>query len=657
MKRPNLKDSAIVRFFAYLTHLFYTILPFGLLARIFSSYASVDAAFRRSAVGRTVERLESGGGKTRRTVRRNVALAMNKSRISRSVPAFWRLICGWSLRTFGALFMTMGVYAAGVYGLFSKVWGSDAVSSVNLYWGIGFVVIGVLLLFSDHSLGYALYKSFFFGKLMVSALGVSDGGVRSVERVGRSGYVVAVPLGMALGAIGALTSPVYLLVGFIALLVVLMVLSIPEAGVVMLIFAAPFVGVLPGDELWLIPLIAIPFVAYFGKLLRGNRVFHLEIQDLPVLLIALCFVFSGFSFAGDSAWSGALLAALAVAVYFLVVNLIATPAWLGRCRLAVIASATLCAVIAIVQFVFAAVNTVGEFDFITVGAAARAGFADRVCLSYFLLLVFPIVLSAFVAEQNRYRLLTGLSLLLILTAEVVAFVPAALLSLLAAFVAFLLLHYRRSLPFVMLGSGLVALLRLWIPQSAKEYLLSLLRSDVTAAAPYRSAVDSLSERILFEGGEGVFGAGAELSRILFGLGFGGTERLGMLYTAAPAQAITASMGFWTYRLLEQGVLGVILPAVFLFLLCQACFSLYCRQAVAGGKQLATCCGMLIAGVLIFGIFHYTWYDPLTLLGFFAVTAMIAAEARSKRGGCVTPVVEDMEDPGTAVELDYYGARK
>ncbi|MBR6726881.1 MAG: hypothetical protein IKM08_01690, partial [Clostridia bacterium] len=376
MKKPSIRDSYIVRFFAYLTHLFYTLLPFGLLARIFTSYSATDRAFRNSGIGRAIDRAEHGGGRTKRAVRRNIALAMNKSRISNSASAFWRLICGCSLRTFGALFLTMGIYSAGMYWLFSAIWESDVVSSINLYWGAGFIVLGIVLLFSNHSLGYALSKSFFFGKLVVAALGVSDGGVRTVQKVGQRGYVVAVPLGMALGAVGALTSPINLLMGFVALLLVLMILAIPEAGVVLLIFAAPFVGVLPGDDLWLIPLILIPFLAYFGKLLRGNRVFHLEIQDLPVLLMLLLFLLSGFSFAGEGSWRGALLSALLVAAYFLVVNLIATPNWMGRCRMALILSAALSSVIAIAQFIYGAVTAVGEFDYLAVGNAVRAGFAD-----------------------------------------------------------------------------------------------------------------------------------------------------------------------------------------------------------------------------------------------------------------------------------------
>lgn len=654
MKRPSIKDSYIVRFFAYLTHLFYRLLPFGLPGRLFTSYGAVDRAFRNSGIGRAIARAESGGGKTSRLLRRKLAYAMNQSLIIKGASAFWRLLCRCSMRTFGTLFVTMGAYSALMYWLFTVIWGSSVVSGLTLFWGIGFLAIGVLMLFSEVSLGYALSHSFFFGKLIVSALGVSDGGIRSVERKGQGGYVVAVPLGMALGAIGALTSPIWILVGFVALLLILMVLAIPEAGVVMLIFVTPFMGLLPKSELWPVLLIALPVVAFVGKLLRGNRAFHLEVQDMPVLLIAVLFLLSGFSFAGNGAWNGALLSTLTVIAYFLVVNLIATPQWMNRCRVALILSAALSAMLGIVQFILTAVSTAGTFDFVTVGASVHAGFHDRVTFGYFLAIAFPFAVSAFAAKNNRYRLFTGLAIVLIVAGTVVAYIPGVMLALLVELVVFVLLYYPYAFPFTLLGGGLAAFLSVLLPIRARDGIRAWLGTDYSGLAPYRASLDGLTERILFGGGEGVFGYGSGFSRLLFGLGYGGLERFSMYYTSAPVYAVVASLNFWSYRLLEGGIFGVILPAAFLFLLCQNCFSLMRRLPGESIKYFALTGVGLIAGMLTVNGFCYTWYDPAARMIFFIATAMIAADARSERAGRVV-IPEDMATPGFAAEMEYYGA--
>ena len=656
MKAPSTKDSYIIRLATFLSRLFYTVLPFGLIGRIFTSYSATDRAFRSSGLSRIARRSRRSAGRARRSLRRNVALAVNHSLFVRGAAGFWTLLCCCSLRTIGAFFVTMGSYSALSYWLFTVVWGSSVVGSINLYWGAGFLLLGILLLFSNVSLGYALTKSFFFGRLIVSALGISDGGIRTVEREGKRGYVIAVPLGMALGAVGALTSPVWLIVGFVALLLALMILSVPEAGVVLLIFVAPFIGLLPSSKLWLMLLIALPFVGYLGKLLRGNRAFHLEVQDLPVLLLILLFFFSGLSFSGGTAWQGALYAALLISAYFLVVNLIATPAWMQRCRAALILSAAGSSLLGIVQFVQHAVGSWASFDFIRAGDAVRAGMVDRTTFAYFLVIAFCFTLTTFVTQKGREALVTGLALVLISVAVAVSFVPWAVIALVVSAVVFFLLYFRHSLPFAVMGVGLSGLLNFLMPAGIRNALVAYLQTDVTAAAPYRAGLEGFTARVFFENGEGFFSRTSGIIRLLTGLGYDGIESFCVLYTSVPAEAVSASLNFWSYRLLENGIFGVIVPAAFLFLLAQNCFSLL-RRGENGRVQPFVLNGIaLIAGILVLSAYSYTWYDPAALLLFFVAAAVIAAAARSERESRVT-MPDKIDEYGRVIEIEYYGSAR
>lgn len=648
MRRQKVQDSYIVRFFSFLTNFVYHTLSVGLLGRIFTAYTATNKAFRNSGAGRLVHTSERRSGKLYHAFRRNVALAMSHSVIINGVHELIRRICRCSLRTVGLFLVTSGAYSAIMYWLFSVVWHNGAVEILNLYCGICVLIVGILLLFSDASLGYTLQKGVFFGKILVGALGVSDDALRDMEKTGKQAYVIAVPSGMVLGALCSLISPFYLIVGIALLLWFLLVLSVPESGVALLILFLPFAGLLPNADMWLVSATALPLISYLLKLLRGNRTMHVEVQDVPVLLMVVLFALSGFSVAGNSAFRGALLSALFTGVYFLVVNVIATPHWMTRCRVALIVSATAAALLGIFQFVFAAVSADTIF-LPALGASVHAGFADRTTFAYFLVVAFPFVFSSFIHAKKQYRLPVGFAMVSVLAALVLTWVQSAWLAVMTILVVFFLLYERRVFPFVLVGGILTPVALAVLPNSVRGRLLDILRVDPGAILVGNGA-GGVASRIV-SGAGSAFGTG--FSRVMFGLGYGGIEQICMLYTATAPTAISGSLGFWQYRLLEGGVLGVLVPAAFLFLLCQNCFSLL-RAATAKNVQISAITGVtLVAGVLVLSLFRYAWYDAAALLCFFIAAALITADARYYRSR-ETVVSEDTTENEYAVEMEYYG---
>ena len=235
-RKPRWQDSYIIRFFAFLTHFVYSAISAGFLGRIFTSYNAADRTFRASALGRLTScEAEKAGSKSYRAFRRNMALAMNDSLLIRGVTGFVQGLLRCGLRTLGLFLVVSGSYSALMYWLFSMIWKSHVVDALNLFGGFAALLLGILLLFSDASLGYALANGFFFGKFLAPVFGVSDETLKEMQEVGKQYYVIAVPVGMVVGALSALTSPLYLLFALLAFLLILLVLSIPEAGIMLLI--------------------------------------------------------------------------------------------------------------------------------------------------------------------------------------------------------------------------------------------------------------------------------------------------------------------------------------------------------------------------------------------------------------------------------------
>ncbi|MBE6702605.1 MAG: hypothetical protein E7585_04235 [Ruminococcaceae bacterium] len=650
IRKQRWQDSYIVRFFVYITNWVYGAIEVGFIGRLFTSYCATDRLFRHSGTGRLATAARAGRGRVRRTLRRHIALAMNHSLINRACSGLLLRFCRYSLRTFGAFFVTAGAYSAVMYWLFSVVWQSHGVEIFHLFSGTGMLVIGVLMLFSDVSLGYALSNGFFFRRILVPLFGVPEEAVSRIAREGRQGYMIAVPLGMAVGAVSALTSPFYLLAALIAFLLFYLVLSIPESGVVILLLFLPFAGFLPNSERWLFLVAALPLISYFGKLLRGKRAFHMEAQDLPVLLMVIYFLLSGVSVAGASAWKKALLSALCVGFYFLVVNVIATPNWLRRCRTALVISAMMAALTGIAQFLLAALKA-GAFSLSAYSASVSAGFADQTTFAYYLVVAFPFALVAFITSRHADRVFTGLALLAIVTASVLTWVHSAMIAIIVMLLAFLLLYQRYSFPFVLIGSGLFLSVIGTLPPHAKERFFGTLRSGSGITVSRTVSAGNLAGKFFFEKGSGLFSRGAGISRLFFGVGSGGIEEFCLLYTSLPSREVARSLNFWLYSLMEGGVLGILLPAAFFFLFYQNCFSLM-RKSTDQAVRLVSVTGVvMLTGVLLISIFRYAWYDPAALLVFFVASALIVALARYERSREV--VVEQAED-GSEAEIEYYG---
>lgn len=624
-------ESVILRFVRFLTDFFYHAVGVGIFGRIFSSYDRVNDRFAACAVGR----LGTGSGKLRRTVRQNVALAMENNAVMRALLRLREkiLLCG--LRTIGLFFLIVGAYSSIVYWLTEFVWQTAAVSRFNFVCGIVAAALGILLLFSDLSLGYAIQNGIFCKNCFVRAFDLPDETLKQIPREGTQYYVFAVPLGMLLGAASALLNPLSILLVILWVVLIFLELSVPEAGVLLLFFFVPFAGFLPSSGLLVTVSVLLPLVGYLVKIVRGNRSFHMEVQDLPLLLLLVFFFFSFTSFSAKSAFSGAVCMALFAAVYFLVVNVLATPGWIFRCRIALVLSGTVSAVIGMLQFILTLASGIAP------AGAAHAGFADTVSFSYFLLLVYPMALYTLADCRRQYRLPALCAVLLIAAGTVFSAVPSAAVAVVVMSVAFLLLYERRSLFVLLCGGGVLAVLYAILPAAFRTRLARLCMEGHSAPVAH-----------LFAGQEnGGVGAGSGFSRFLFGLGQGGAEEFSRLFAPDYAVITAQNTTFFAYMLCDYGFFAVAFFLLFLFFLLQNSFSVFFYERY-GQKKLSAISGVCFTlGVSVSAFFHYTWYDPAAMVLFFAVSALLTAQLRQERLRHLR--TEADKNDGSSVEYEYY----
>ncbi len=645
MKPKNIWKR-IGRFFAFLTDRVYHAVAAGPLGRVFGGYERADLYFHSTAMVRLSHPPRRRYRKT--TLRGRIAAAMDRSVLRRSAYALADGFLRCSLRTVGAFFLTGGIYSALISLLVAVVWRESAPNGFYLFLALGITLFGGMLLFSDRSVGYAIHKGRLTGAVLHSSLGVSSEPMRDIPEKGKGLYAVAVPLGMLFGSITAFTGPVYPSLALLLLALTLVILSTPEAGILLSLVAAPFMGLLPNATLWIALLAVFSGLGYLGKLLRGTRAFRMEIQDFSVLLLLIATLLAGVSAAGGSAVHGAVLSALLILVYFPAVNILSTPVWLLRCRWGLLFSATVTALVGIVQFVLAlisAVQGVGGFTMDSLGGAVRAGFSDNAVFGYFMVLSFPFALHAFLRSKNAlHRTTAGLSCVAVLTAAVLTWAQSAWLALIVEILVLALLCKRKSFPYILIGLLLLPIVLAVLPYTYRAALFAFFASgDITTGS-------ALASKVLFAGGDGFFSGGTGLLRLLFGFGAGGLERVSALYGVTGTQGLS----FWWTRLFEGGVLGVLLPAGFFFFLVQNCFSCLphdskTQSTVAPASGIA-----MVAGVLLLALFDDAWRDPTALWLFFLLCAIITADLRYRRALHVR--TESVTQGASFAQMEYRAPR-
>ncbi|MBE6629847.1 MAG: hypothetical protein E7624_03235 [Ruminococcaceae bacterium] len=611
----------------------------GPLGRLFTSYQKADCYFHQTALVRSMHGKRGKLGY--RTMRRRVACAMDQSLLRRAAYGTINGLCRCSMRTLGAFFLTLGVYTAMITWLIASVWQHAAPDGTRLFFALAMILPGILLLFSDRSVAFMLTKGRLIGILLHTSLGLSDDEIKNIPEKGKSMYTVAISLGMLLGVLTAVWGPLYPLCALLVCIFLMLTLTTPEAGILLLLVFAPFLESVPYSALWLALGVFLSFAGYVFKLMRGTRAFRMEIQDFAVLLLLLLTLLSGVSAAGGSAMLGAFLCALLMMVYFPAVNILSTPLWLKRCRWGLLFSAAVVALIGVLQFAVAllvAVQGTGDVHMIDLGTKVHAGFASNVTFAYFMVLVFPFSLHAFIRAKNSpHRLTAGFICMAVLAATVLTWLPGAWMAILFEIVVLFLLCKRSFFPYFVLGLVAVPVALFFLPAHYRAALFAFLRNGVELSGA------GLAMKIFFGEDGGVM-------RLLFGVGADGAERIGVMYTGGSVSAVSESLNFWWEQWLESGVLGMLLPAVLFFFLLQNCFSLLPhtpkeQSAVAPVSGIA-----MVTGAITISFFTSCWQDPVALLLFFILISIVTADARVRRSN--RGEEEEIEQSDACAEFEY-----
>ena len=171
------RERGMLRMVSRLSRWIYQLIAASFLGKLFTSYIAVNAAVT-GAGSAILQKKEHARAPRRHTLRRALACAMEQNLLSRAIRRIFSVLTLCNLRTFGFFFTVTGALWVALYGVSLFVSLGGVLTWVHLVSGGICLVIGILLLFSDRSLGAALYGSPLLGAILFSLLGVPDDPVK-----------------------------------------------------------------------------------------------------------------------------------------------------------------------------------------------------------------------------------------------------------------------------------------------------------------------------------------------------------------------------------------------------------------------------------------------------------------------------------------------
>lgn len=280
------------------------------------------------------------------SARRRVVQAAEGSRLMAGLHALWAGLADCPVYLYGLFFLIYGVLGTLMQTIGPLMWHGFAMHVERLLLYVAVAAVALPLAMSDGSLANALGDSRISRALLCNLLCVP---LERLERPARESHpilsYVACFMAVPLAVVSLELHPLLIPLLCVGIALIGLIVSYPEAGVVLCGCLLPLVWLWRWGSLCLGVLLLLTWLGYGFKLLLMHRTFHMGRLDAVVLLVGLLLVGSHVC-AGH--WTLAqmgqtVLLLLFISLYFLIVNLMNDRSDIRRCLFGL--TLTICLVI------------------------------------------------------------------------------------------------------------------------------------------------------------------------------------------------------------------------------------------------------------------------------------------------------------------------
>jgi O-antigen ligase len=611
--------SFLIALFDRLGEIIYNAFVGGFFGRIFSSYKKLQSSFEGSFLKEFIfgdRRFKKFFRRLRKFLSSNIEDCFIVTRGQRMIHFF----SSAPLNYYGNFLSFFGVYTCVVYFVRLLVSGISSASSDYLFIGIGAIIISLPLLFSRISMASALQKSVIGRMLIEATFGISDETIKKHSAVRKGKGNVMLFLGLVAGILTFFIHPLTIILAILFFVLVCFIAVSPEIGVLITIFVLPFCSFMSNPTIALCGIVLLTAFFYVIKLIRGKRVFKLELVDAAVLLFALMIYFSSvFSAGGEGSRNAALVSCALMLGYFLLVNLMRTEKWIKRCVFALVSSGSIVAMIGVLEYFFGKSSSqwldVRLFTNIRVRVVSL--FDNPNVLATYLVLIFPFALNFFIlAKKRNEKFLSAIVCAAFVVATVFTWSRGAWIAMVLTFFVFFTVYTRKTLR--IFGAAILAapVLPMILPDNLLDRAFSILNfSDSSISYRIYTWIGSL--RVVGD-------------HFLGGIGFG-PEAFAKIYPAyafAGIESAEHSHSLPLQILIGMGIGGLLVFVALIFLYLQKTLEYVRKPESSSSKFYVAAAVASVIGALVMGAFDYIWYNYRVFYIFWIVIALGCALVRA-----------------------------
>ncbi len=612
--------SLIIFWLDKLSNKIYSALIQGFFGKIFTAYSAEQIAFENGFL-RNYFYNDTKFKKYFRRFWMYLSKAFETSFFLSKAKKYLAGLLSMPLKAYGISLFSFGVYTVLIYFIRWMVPGLNESGIDVVITGVLICIIVLPMLLSSQSLAEAVGSAVITRAIFSDVFGFRKDSFDVERSTARGKSNVMLVLGLILGLLTLFVHPIAIIGGVIAFVGVILVLAVPEIGVLAIIFSFPFFSFYESPVIILGLMTLLITISYFIKLIRGKRILKLELLDLSVVLFLLILYFSGTITAGGiTGYNEVLISVVLMFGYFLVVNLIRTEKWLKRCVLALVSSATVVALIGIFQYIL------GMFDknnawldkslFSNIKGRVTSVFENPNVLATYLALIFPFALFLMtLCKLRKEKLLCAFSIVGILVCLIFTWSRGAWLAVLISLLFYALLRSKRTLRFLILGCFFIPFLPFILPDSITRRFMSI-GNFSDSSTMYR-----------FYTWKGVFRSIKEYFVSGVGYGMSAYEQIYPQYAYAGIEAAEHSHSLYLQILFGMGIGGFIAFSVILFLSAQMNFEYLKRAKDQSSKIFVIAAMSAILAALIMGLFDFVWYNYRVFFLFWIVLGLACACVR------------------------------
>ena len=591
------------------------------IGNFFSSYDKATERFEQSVVYTSAKKAMKHPRVA--SVRRAGASCFDRSYVRRAVLRATSTLRHCTMRFYGMFLFSFSLYVFAAffvrkYGIFY--------SAPNSYLLIGLMclIMSLPLLFDKkRTLGTALLDSRFFSWLLFEFFELRYEDFRdSAPPVGRTS--IAFITGMVYGCLSFFISPSLLLYFLVFLVFLYLTLVSPESGLLLCLFSIPLLSFFEHPTIILCVLVLCVVIGYAVKLFRHKRVFHFGILEGLLMLFMLFVLFGGMRNASMGVSREMMVMIALMSGAFLSSNLLRTKSMILHAVRAFTLSCVISSVVGIAEYVlgFAKLDWLDTSMFSDIEGRAVSFFENPNVLGTYLCFGAPLslVLVGISKEKSKTRWFFGFAL--IVACCVLTWSRGAWIGLAAAIVM-LFVCTRHTLAVFLGGLITIPFATYVIPQSIIDRFYSI--GDLAdTSTMYRMNI-----------WRGCFDMALDCGLGGIGVGEDAFLRLYPKYAVAGAETAYHSHSLWLQICLMLGVCGLALFLMIVFFLYQRAFTVMKNTVDSEVSSLVAGVLSAISGLLVAGLFDYTWYNYRVFFAFFILIGLVCScelASGTKNGG-------------------------